>query len=200
VPAIKLQTLVYYAHAWSLACDARLLFPERIEAWAHGPVVRELAAVRRGHSLLQAGEITEGDPHQRDTLGRKTLDAALDFYGTKASAWLLEQAQTEDPWLVARRDLAERERGRRAMCLASMTEYHGHLRAQSYCARSDPGAITWRIARSDRPPVAVCCSNRRRSGWNSGGTVNRQVPVSGPRSHPSPSAASSGHTLPRRWL
>lgn len=38
----KLQKLVYYSQAWSLVWDDDVLFPEEIEAWANGPVVREL--------------------------------------------------------------------------------------------------------------------------------------------------------------
>ena len=38
VTAWKLQKLVYYAQAWSLVWDEVPLFPERIEAWANGPV------------------------------------------------------------------------------------------------------------------------------------------------------------------
>jgi uncharacterized phage-associated protein len=36
---LKLQKLVYYAQAWSLALLDRPLFDEEVEAWAHGPVV-----------------------------------------------------------------------------------------------------------------------------------------------------------------
>ena len=40
--AMKLQKLVYYSQAWSLVWDDRQLFREAVEAWANGPVVREL--------------------------------------------------------------------------------------------------------------------------------------------------------------
>jgi uncharacterized phage-associated protein len=36
---LKLQKLLNYAQAWHLAFTAKPLFPERIEAWIHGPVV-----------------------------------------------------------------------------------------------------------------------------------------------------------------
>lgn len=39
---MKLQKLVYYAQAWHLAFFGRALFEEDIEAWPHGPVVRDL--------------------------------------------------------------------------------------------------------------------------------------------------------------
>lgn len=45
VPAVdqlKLYKLVYYAHAWYLGNKCGPLFDEDIEAWPHGPVVRDL--------------------------------------------------------------------------------------------------------------------------------------------------------------
>ena len=39
---LKLQKLVYYAQAWSLALLNRPLFDEEVEAWAHGPVVESI--------------------------------------------------------------------------------------------------------------------------------------------------------------
>ena len=39
---MKLQKLVYYSQAWSIVWDEKPIFAERIEAWASGPVVREL--------------------------------------------------------------------------------------------------------------------------------------------------------------
>jgi uncharacterized phage-associated protein len=39
---MKLQKLLYYCQAWSLVWDEEPLFYEAIEAWANGPVVREV--------------------------------------------------------------------------------------------------------------------------------------------------------------
>ena len=44
----KLQKLVYYGQAWSFVWDDDELFPEEIEAWANGPVVRELYNAHKG--------------------------------------------------------------------------------------------------------------------------------------------------------
>ena len=46
---MKLQKLVYYAQAWSLVWDEKPLFSSRFEAWANGPVCRELYNQHRGH-------------------------------------------------------------------------------------------------------------------------------------------------------
>lgn len=39
---LRLQKLLYYVQAWSMAMRSRPMFPERIEAWGHGPVVPNL--------------------------------------------------------------------------------------------------------------------------------------------------------------
>lgn len=42
ISPMKIQKLVYYAHAWSLALFGEALISDRIEAWEHGPVVPAL--------------------------------------------------------------------------------------------------------------------------------------------------------------
>jgi uncharacterized phage-associated protein len=39
---LKLQKLLYYSQAWHLAIFDRRLFPERFQAWVHGPVIPTL--------------------------------------------------------------------------------------------------------------------------------------------------------------
>lgn len=39
---MKLYKLVFYAHGWYLGNCHQELFPEDVEAWPHGPVVRDL--------------------------------------------------------------------------------------------------------------------------------------------------------------
>ena len=45
---MKLQKLVYYCQAWSLAWDDKPLFSEDFEAWANGPVCKKLYNIHRG--------------------------------------------------------------------------------------------------------------------------------------------------------
>lgn len=42
ITAMKIQKLVYYAHAWSLALDNKPLVNERVEAWRWGPVFPDI--------------------------------------------------------------------------------------------------------------------------------------------------------------
>lgn len=49
---MKLQRLVYYSQAWHLVWEGTPLFPERIEAWANGPVVPVLYEALQGEFFV----------------------------------------------------------------------------------------------------------------------------------------------------
>src|SRR5207244_218694 len=108
--AMKLQKLMYYSQAWSLVWDEAPLFPEKICAWANGPVVPELYAKHRGEFQVswvspQGWRRHRSGPHAARNRGRR--------------AGLLRQSESTvavrpDP---SRRSLAERPHrspGRRA--------------------------------------------------------------------------------------
>ena len=65
---MKLYKLVYYAHGWYMGNCHRELFPEDVEAWPHGPVVRDLYF-----------EFKDAGRNPISKLGRR-----LDFVGGKA--------------------------------------------------------------------------------------------------------------------
>lgn len=123
--AMKLQKLVYYAQAWSLVWDDEPLFPERIEAWANGPVVRELYELHRGMFKLE--RLPKGDPAALTPGEIETIDAVLRFYGDKSSLWLSNLTHREDPWADARLGIPPGERSGREITPASMAEYYGSL-------------------------------------------------------------------------
>ena len=123
--AMKLQKLVYYSQAWSLVWDDRPLFPERIEAWANGPVVPDLYVVHKGQFRLT--DWTNGDPGKLDSDATDTIDAVLAFYGGKNAQWLSDLTHREPPWKEARQGLQADERGSREISLATMSEYYSSL-------------------------------------------------------------------------
>lgn len=123
--AVKLQKLVYYSQAWSLVWDGRPLFDESIEAWANGPVVRELYDRHRGNR--QPSAWPEGDPDALDEEQQITLDTMLSFYGNEDAQWLSDLTHVEKPWKEARRGLADEEWRGHVISHASMVEYYaGH--------------------------------------------------------------------------
>ena len=121
----KLQKLVYYGQAWSLVWDDDVLFPEEIEAWANGPVVRELYHAHRGQyrvSRLPSGEADALTDEQRET-----VDAVLEFYGEKSPQWLSDLTHMEAPWRSARRGVPDGERGNAVVEKEGLAEYYGSL-------------------------------------------------------------------------
>jgi uncharacterized phage-associated protein len=125
MPVMKLQKLVYYCQAWSLVWDEKPLFPERIEAWANGPVVPKLYQSHRGQ--FEVSKWAGGHPSVLSRRERETVDAVLKFYGEKTSQWLSDLTHQEPPWLNARHGLGPGERGAYEISHAAMAEYYGSL-------------------------------------------------------------------------
>ncbi len=123
--AMKLQKLVYYCQAWSLVWDEKPLFPEHIEAWTNGPVVRELFAFHRGQFIVD--EVPIGNIDNLNSTQKETIDAVIDFYGNKPAQWLIDLSHSEKPWQDARKGLSETESGKREISIESIAEYYSSL-------------------------------------------------------------------------
>jgi len=123
--AMKLQKLVYYSQAWHLVWEERPLFNEEIQAWANGPVVRELYDVHRGQFNVSGW--SAGDPAALDVGEQGSVQAVLDYYGDKTAFWLSEATHREAPWKDARGDLPPSVRSNATITPAAMAEYYGSL-------------------------------------------------------------------------
>lgn len=123
---MKLQKLVYYCQAWALVWDEKELFPERIEAWANGPVVRDLYDRHRGWYRVAPGTIG-GNPDNLTQEQMETIDAVLAYYGDQSSQWLIDLTHMEDPWKDARKGLPETARSEQEITPAAIAEYYSSL-------------------------------------------------------------------------
>ncbi|MEQ5055969.1 type II toxin-antitoxin system antitoxin SocA domain-containing protein [Klebsiella michiganensis] len=95
---LKLQKLVYYAQGFSLVLLDKPLFPEKIEAWMHGPVVPDLYRRYRehGNNALPAPEQLDLSKYSEDEI--ELLDEVYRVYG-QFSAWKLRNMTHEEtPW------------------------------------------------------------------------------------------------------
>lgn len=124
--AMKLQKLVYYSQAWSLAWTDRPLFNEEIEAWAKGPVVRALYEKHRGAFLLSQG-FFGGNADNLSLEEKDIIDRVLAFYGRKDPQWLSTLTHLESPWQEARTGLSAEERGNSVITKSAMLEYYSNL-------------------------------------------------------------------------
>ncbi|MBL7499217.1 DUF4065 domain-containing protein [Frankia sp. CNm7] len=102
--APRLQILVYYAQAWSLARHRRAIFPEPVHGWRDGPVVPALYQASRGFQL-RPGDI-RGVPEHLIRGERAIIDMILDSYGRLSLSQLRAFACGERPWREASRALA----------------------------------------------------------------------------------------------
>ena len=126
--AMKLQKLVYYCQAWSLVWDEAPLFPEEIEAWANGPIIRELFHSHRGSYFVSA--VPKGDPNAVTGIQQETVQAVIDYYGDKSSQWLSDLTHMEGPWKSTRVGIPEMSRSDKVIPLAVIADYYSSLQAE----------------------------------------------------------------------
>jgi uncharacterized phage-associated protein len=119
---MKLQKLTYYSQAWAVVWNDDALFPERIEAWDNGPVVRELWEATRGQ--FRVTHINGGNPAALSAVQTTTIDQVLAFYGDKDAQWLSDLTHMEAPWIEARARHQSAE-----ISLERMSEYYSSIAA-----------------------------------------------------------------------
>jgi uncharacterized phage-associated protein len=122
---MKLQKLVYYCQAWSLVWDEKPLFKEAIQAWASGPVVRDLYDEHRGKFIVP--DISRGDIKNIQGKEKETIDTVLDAYGCKPGQWLADLTHMEQPWNDARKGCGPGDNCENEISLLSMAEYYSSM-------------------------------------------------------------------------
>jgi uncharacterized phage-associated protein len=122
--ALKLQKIVYYCQAWSLVWDDKPLFPEEIEAWANGPVIRALYEAHKGSYEVYD---VNGNPNVLIEIEKETIDAVWRDYGGKSAQWLVMLSHSELPWRAAREGLEPFEPSRRVIQLDDIANYYSGL-------------------------------------------------------------------------
>jgi len=123
---MKLQKLAYYSQAWHAVWSDAQLFPERIEAWANGPVVPALYEKHRGQFILNQGQFKD-DPGELTNDEADSVARVLKAYGSKTSQWLSDLTHMESPWVEARAGVPDGERSNIEIPLGAMAEYYGAL-------------------------------------------------------------------------
>ncbi len=128
---LKLQKLIYYAQAWHLAYFGVRLIDGDFQAWVHGPVLPENYREFRsfGWKPIIIEELNQDfierfcseivEPKQCDLLN----DVVDEYFGL--TAFQLERmTHSEDPWIIARRDLASDVPSENVITEKSMIDYY----------------------------------------------------------------------------
>ena len=123
---MKLQKLVYYCQAWSLAWDDKPLFDEDFEAWANGPVCPELFEHHKSKFTLKA-DFFDDCQYSFDEEQKETMDAVIEYYGERSPHWLSELTHKERPWKDARKGYAPGDPCQEIITKESMLAYYGAM-------------------------------------------------------------------------
>jgi uncharacterized phage-associated protein len=99
----RLQKLLYYVQAWAMVNRGQPIFDEKIEAWTHGPVVREVFDQLKDHGAnaidpQQVGDFEQSPTSEQEQFIRSVWEAYKDYSTTS----LREMTHNEDPWKQAR--------------------------------------------------------------------------------------------------
>ena len=121
----KLQKLVFYSQAWSIVLNNKRLFPEKIEAWVHGPAVRTLYVKFKefGYSPIK----TDGDAGVVSEISlkdRKLLDDVWNVYGKFDASYLELLTHSEKPWQDARQGLQSHESSENEITPSSLKDFY----------------------------------------------------------------------------
>ncbi len=120
---LQLQKLLYYVQGWHLASVGKPLFDDRIEAWVHGPVVKEVWPAFCDHKYQHiptecAGQVVELPKSEREAIG-----SVWTYYKQFSANKLRDMTHKEPPWVKARGSLHPSVRCDREISQESMREY-----------------------------------------------------------------------------
>jgi uncharacterized phage-associated protein len=121
VTHLKVQKLLYYSECWCQLLLDRELFSENIEAWAHGPVVREVFNEFKSagwESLNVSEKLVDFDEEVVDV-----LEQVLEAYGNVSAKTLEQMTHQDQPWKDARGSLSPEARCSNRMSKKKMKEY-----------------------------------------------------------------------------
>lgn len=119
---LKVQKLLYFSEAWCQVLLDQELFIENIEAWAHGPVVREVFfqfSDAGWNPLSVTGDIIEFDSNVKDLLFQ-----ILATYGNESAKTLEALTHQDQPWKDARGQLAPEAKCTNIIAKQSIKKYY----------------------------------------------------------------------------
>lgn len=121
----KLQKLLYYAQAWSLVLNDKKLFNEKIEAWVHGPAVRDVYVEYKKFGFGPITESISDDIVAKISEDTKNfLDQVWSVYGKRDAAYLEYLSHSEMPWQKAREGLEPHIGSENEISLQDMKEFY----------------------------------------------------------------------------
>lgn len=124
---LKLQKLVYYCQAWSLAWDGDKLFDDDFEAWANGPVCKRLFDIHKGEFTISPDKLSDYkyDKFTEDQI--ETMDNVIGYYNKYTPQELSDLTHKERPWRESRRDCRPGDKCSNIIPKETMQDYYAGL-------------------------------------------------------------------------
>ena len=130
ITTLRLQKLVYFCQAHALVWDDKPIFSEAIEAWANGPVVRELFYEHQGRYSVRKGFFDhKGNSEYLSANHKSTVDIILGSYKNTSTQRLTNITHDDEVYIKARRGLGALDRGCRVMEIEDIAFYYDSLMA-----------------------------------------------------------------------
>lgn len=121
----KLQKLLYYAQAWSLAFRDTEIFPDKIEAWVHGPAIKSMYVMLKDNGFSNVIEqLPSTGTFQLSDDDKMLLDSVWDVYGKYDAQYLELLTHEELPWQEARGNLGESESSSNEISKSTMMSFY----------------------------------------------------------------------------
>lgn len=121
----RLNYLVYYSQAWTLAWDGTPLFSDRIEAWSNGAIIPVLYKSLRKKYNVTKKHINRIHATPALTKQEKSnIKKVIKFYNKFKTYELFDIIWQENPWMEARSGLQPLEHGGKEITASSMLEYY----------------------------------------------------------------------------
>jgi uncharacterized phage-associated protein len=126
---LRLQKLLYYAQGWSLALRDTVLFSDRIEAWAHGPVVPSVypSFASYGNGVIPVEVFPFDSEEELEKDDRELIEAVWNAYKPYSALSLREMTHKEPPWRDARGDSPPGERCKTEISVEAMKKYFSRI-------------------------------------------------------------------------
>jgi uncharacterized phage-associated protein len=145
---LRLQKLLYYAQGWALGSRGEALFESGIEAWQHGPVVRDVYAKFAEHEADPI-PVREGqDDASLSEPEKRFVHWVWDNYGKFSASELWRMTHREAPWIRAREGVPDDSRRKPTIEVAVLREFFTSLHRER-CRRAGIDPDQWAAAMED---------------------------------------------------
>lgn len=129
----KLQKLLYYIQAWSLALRDEKIFDDKIEAWIHGPAIREVYLeykdfgadpIKKEIDAKKINDLVDADT-------KKLIESVWKVYAKYDGLYLEMLTHSENPWQKARQGLEAHEISTNEISVDDMRSFYKSKVVQS---------------------------------------------------------------------